>query len=259
MARQCFFCSSLPHWTIKGYWCEAELCLKRCEVLARFDICSFGHRVWVQATALVAVAFFLSEVSNSKASTRSMWNGEMVTELRLDDSRVVFPKAPRVRKHQVCTLEWMKCAYFWNEDTDNGVLEDHLDQKEKSWKIPQLNAKTEEPWGEDNSCGHGMRVLKMDFSKNVGCCGIDGGPVASIGRPTLANLSAAAPVTSKETRRTLLLQVKSTPYISVFSCLILFGHHSTFGLVWSFFCLYSTLRCRAPKPRAQHGAMMRNA
>ena len=37
-----------------------------------------------------------------------------------------------------------KCAH-WNEDTDNGVLEDHLDQKEKSWKIPQLNAKTEEP------------------------------------------------------------------------------------------------------------------
>ncbi len=56
--------------------------------------------------ALVAVAFFLSEVSNSKANTRSMWNGEMVTELRLDDSRVVFSKAPSVR-NEVCTfLEW---------------------------------------------------------------------------------------------------------------------------------------------------------
>ena len=82
-------------------------------------------------------------------------------------------------------------------------------------------------------------------------------PSRIIGRPTLANLSAAAPVTSKETRRTLLLQVKSTPSISVFSCLILFGHHSTFGLVLSFFCLYSTLRCRAPKPWAHHGAMHR--
>ena len=42
------------------------------------------------------------------------------------------------RKHQVFG---MKCAHFWNEDTDNGVLEDHLDQKEKSWKIPLLKPK----------------------------------------------------------------------------------------------------------------------
>ena len=58
-----------------------------------------------------------------------------MTELRLDDFLFFF------RKHQVLST---KCAH-WNEDTDNGVLEDHLDQKEKSWKIPQLNAKTEEP------------------------------------------------------------------------------------------------------------------